>query len=53
MNIRLGTLTDISQIMQLIAQAVPIMIASGNNLQWDSTYPNTTVFENAITLNQL
>lgn len=50
MNIKLATLIDIWQIMQLIPPTVPIMITS-DNLQWDSTYPNTTVFENDIALN--
>ncbi|WP_428330134.1 N-acetyltransferase family protein [Mucilaginibacter sp.] len=52
MLIRLATLKDIPQIMQLIAEVVPIMIASGN-FQWDNTYPNAEVFERDIELNQL
>jgi ribosomal protein S18 acetylase RimI-like enzyme len=52
MLIRLAKLNDIPQIMQLIAEVVPDMNASGN-FQWDSTYPNTQVFENDIALNQL
>jgi GNAT superfamily N-acetyltransferase len=52
MNIRLATLKDIPQIMDLIADVVPQMIASGN-LQWDNKYPNPEVFENDIKLNQL
>jgi GNAT superfamily N-acetyltransferase len=52
MNIRLATLKDIPQIMDLIADVVPLMIASGN-LQWDNKYPNPEVFENDIKLNQL
>jgi ribosomal protein S18 acetylase RimI-like enzyme len=52
MNIRLATLNDIPQIMQIIADVVPTMIASGN-LQWDNTYPNPEVFERDISLNQL
>jgi GNAT superfamily N-acetyltransferase len=52
MLLRLATLTDIPQIMQLITDVVPIMNAAGN-FQWDSTYPNPQVFENDITLNQL
>jgi GNAT superfamily N-acetyltransferase len=52
MTIRLATLTDIPQIMQLIAEVVPVMNAQGN-FQWDSTYPNAQVFENDIALNQL
>jgi GNAT superfamily N-acetyltransferase len=52
MNIRLATLKDIPQIMNLIADVVPLMIASGN-LQWDDKYPNPQVFEKDIDLNQL
>jgi len=52
MLIRLATLTDIPQIMQLIAEVVPAMNAAGN-FQWDSTYPNVQVFEKDIALNQL
>jgi ribosomal protein S18 acetylase RimI-like enzyme len=52
MNIRLAALNDIPQIMQIIADVVPTMIASGN-LQWDNTYPNPEVFERDISLGQL
>jgi len=52
MLIRLATLNDISQILMLIAEVVPAMNAAGN-FQWDSTYPNATVFEQDISLNQL
>jgi GNAT superfamily N-acetyltransferase len=52
MTIRLAQLHNIPQIMNLIAEVVPLMIASGN-FQWDSTYPNSRVFENDIALNQL
>jgi len=52
MIIRLAQLTDIPQIMTLIAEVVPQMIASGN-FQWDSTYPNAAVFEQDIALTQL
>jgi len=52
MQIRLATLTDIPQIMQLIADVVPLMNAAGN-FQWDSTYPDAPVFENDIALKQL
>jgi ribosomal protein S18 acetylase RimI-like enzyme len=52
MLIRLATLTDVTQIMQLIAEVVPDMNAAGN-FQWDSTYPNAQVFEKDISLNQL
>jgi len=52
MTIRLASLTDISGIMQLIAEVVPAMNAQGN-FQWDSTYPNAEVFEKDIGLKQL
>jgi ribosomal protein S18 acetylase RimI-like enzyme len=52
MLIRLAELIDIPKIMQLIADVVPAMNASGN-FQWDSTYPNAQVFEKDIVLNQL
>ncbi|MGF7038645.1 GNAT family N-acetyltransferase [Mucilaginibacter lappiensis] len=52
MLIRPATLTDIPQIMQLVAEVVPAMIASGN-LQWDSNYPNASVFTNDINHDQL
>jgi GNAT superfamily N-acetyltransferase len=50
--IRLATLNDVPAIMLLIADVVPVMIASGN-FQWDSNYPNPEVFEKDISLNQL
>lgn len=52
MLIRQATLTDIPGIMQLIADVVPVMIASGN-LQWNNEYPNPAVFEQDIQQNQL
>lgn len=52
MLIRLASLSDIPQIMQLIAGVVPLMNAAGN-MQWDNTYPNAAVFGNDIALNQL
>jgi GNAT superfamily N-acetyltransferase len=52
MNIRLATLNDIPQIMQIVIDVVPLMIANGN-LQWDNTYPNPEVFERDISLGQL
>ncbi|TSD67578.1 GNAT family N-acetyltransferase [Inquilinus sp. KBS0705] len=52
MVIRLATLTDIPQIMQIIAEVVPLMRAAGN-MQWDSTYPNPDVFRQDIELGQL
>ena len=52
MLIRLAKLNDIPKIMELIAEVVPAMNASGN-FQWDRTYPNAQVFEKDIALNQL
>jgi GNAT superfamily N-acetyltransferase len=52
MRIRPATLTDISQILQLISEVVPLMNAA-DNMQWDNTYPNAEVFEKDIGLNQL
>ena len=52
MFIRLASFDDIPQIMQLINDVVPAMIAAGN-FQWDSTYPNAEVFEQDIILAQL
>jgi len=52
MLIRLATLNDIDAIMNLVAQVVPVMRASGN-FQWDDTYPNAQVFTNDVALKQL
>lgn len=52
MIIRRATLNDIPGIMQLIAEVVPAMNASGN-FQWDRSYPNASVFEKDIELSQL
>jgi len=52
MQIRLATLNDIPAVMQVVTEVVPLMRAVGN-LQWDDTYPNPTVFEQDISLNQL
>jgi GNAT superfamily N-acetyltransferase len=52
MNIRPATLQDVPGILQVIAEVVPLMIASGN-FQWDNTYPNAAVFEEDIALGQL
>ena len=52
MIIRLAILEDIPAIMQLVADVVPVMQASGN-FQWDNGYPNAAVFGNDIALNQL
>src|ERR1700757_1345381 len=52
MIIRRAILSDVSSIMQVIADVVPAMRESGN-YQWDHTYPNAAVFEEDIALNQL
>ena len=52
MIIRLATPDDIPAIMQLVAEVVPVMQASGN-FQWDNNYPNAKVFERDIELQQL
>jgi GNAT superfamily N-acetyltransferase len=52
MIIRQATLIDIPNILKLIAEVVPAMIAAGN-LQWDNNYPNAIVFTNDIEQNQL
>ena len=52
MIIRVAVLSDVPQIMEVIACVVPLMRATGN-LQWDSTYPNPEVFERDISLGQL
>lgn len=52
MIIRLATLQDIPEIMTVIREVVPLMIASGN-LQWNDDYPNVAVFENDVALNRL
>lgn len=52
MIIRRATVSDIPGIMQVIADVVPAMRASGN-YQWDHTYPNAAVFEEDIALGQL
>lgn len=52
MIIRLAILTDIPQILSLIADVIPVMKAAGN-FQWDNDYPNKQVFIQDIDLNQL
>lgn len=52
MTIRLATLQDIESVMQLIAEVLPIMQATGN-LQWDNTYPNAEVFTQDVKNEQL
>jgi GNAT superfamily N-acetyltransferase len=52
MIIRQATLQDIDPIMQLIAEVLPIMQATGN-LQWDHTYPNAAVYTSDVEAGQL
>ena len=52
MQIRLATKGDLPSLMVLVRRVVPLMRATGN-LQWDETYPNETVFQRDIDLNQL
>jgi ribosomal protein S18 acetylase RimI-like enzyme len=52
MTIRLATQEDISGLMELLQQVVPLMRAAGN-LQWDASYPNAAVFDRDIALGQL
>ncbi len=52
MKICPATEKDIPAIMLLIADVVPGMVASGN-FQWDSQYPNESVFRKDIGLGQL
>jgi len=52
MIIRRAILTDVPEIMQLIAGVVPVMQAAGN-FQWSSDYPNPEVFESDIAQEQL
>ena len=52
MKIRLATGEDLAALMELMRRVVPLMRAAGN-LQWDETYPNETVFQRDIDLEQL
>lgn len=52
MQIRLATKDDLPSLMALVRRVVPLMRATGN-LQWDETYPNETVFQRDIDLDQL
>ncbi len=52
MRIRQATVTDIPQIMLLVAKVVPLMRAVGN-LQWDDNYPNCEVFNKDVAKRQL
>jgi ribosomal protein S18 acetylase RimI-like enzyme len=52
MQIRPAIPQDVPAIMQVVAEVVPVMQASGN-FQWDDKYPNPDVFNNDIALGQL
>ncbi len=52
MQIRLATKNDLSQIINLINEVVPLMNKNGN-FQWDENYPNMEVFDNDIQQQQL
>jgi ribosomal protein S18 acetylase RimI-like enzyme len=52
MRIRLATQDDLPALIALVQRVVPLMLAAGN-LQWDTTYPNQTVFQRDIDLGQL
>jgi ribosomal protein S18 acetylase RimI-like enzyme len=51
-RIRLDTGDDLPALMGLLRRVVPLMRATGN-LQWDETYPNESVFQRDIDLDQL
>jgi len=50
--IRRATVTDLSAIVALVREVVPLMNASGN-FQWTAEYPNAAVFEKDIAQNHL
>jgi ribosomal protein S18 acetylase RimI-like enzyme len=52
MRIRLATQDDLPALMALVRRVVPLMLAAGNR-QWDEGYPNESVFERDIALEQL
>ena len=52
MRIRLATQYDLPALMALVRRVVPLMLATGNR-QWDEGYPNESVFERDIALEQL
>ena len=52
MRIRLATQDDLPALMALVRRVVPLMLAAGNH-QWDEGYPNRSVFERDIVLEQL
>ena len=52
MRMRLATQDDLPALMALVRRVVPLMLAAGNR-QWDEGYPNRSVFERDIVLEQL
>jgi ribosomal protein S18 acetylase RimI-like enzyme len=52
MLIRLATREDLPALMALVGRVVPLMRAAGN-MQWNSDYPNESVFQRDIDLQQL
>ncbi|WP_245711867.1 GNAT family N-acetyltransferase [Hymenobacter psychrophilus] len=42
-SLRLATPTDLPNLLALLAQVVPLMLAAGNR-QWSADYPNEAVF---------
>jgi N-acetylglutamate synthase-like GNAT family acetyltransferase len=52
MHIRLATQNDLPALMALVRRVVPLMQAAGN-LQWDDDYPNPTVLQRDLALDQL
>jgi ribosomal protein S18 acetylase RimI-like enzyme len=52
MRLRQATENDLPALMELVRRVVPLMRAAGN-LQWDENYPNETVFQRDINLDQL
>lgn len=50
--IRLAEVSDLPQLMKVVAEVVISMNAAGN-FQWDQYYPNEKVFEQDISLQQL
>lgn len=52
MNIRIGTLDDIQEIMELVSSSIETMESHGID-QWDNLYPTKEDFEDDIKRNQL
>ncbi|MBP1772619.1 MAG: family acetyltransferase [Holophagaceae bacterium] len=52
MQVRLGTLADVAEVMALVRRVVPPMNAQGN-FQWDAQYPNAAVFKDDAAAGQL